>query len=404
MSQYHVFTPEHAIDYARRHGPGFDTGARLSAAEVGDGNLNQVFRVVDDARGRSVIVKQALPYIRCVGESWPLTRERARIEAGVLRRHGEHCPEHTVALLHQDAGLSVLMLEDLSAWRLWRQALMAGEAPAETADRLGHYLARVLYHGSDFHLASIAKRAEMVLFSNPELCAATETVFFDDPYHDHPRNQIAPALRPLAEQLWRDGPLKRRVAALKHRFLCDAQALLHGDLHTGSVFVTEGGLKVFDAEFGCYGPMGFDLGSAIGNLLLNHCGQPGLHPGEKGRAEQRRRREEVQTLWRRFHDDFTALAAGCADPALAEPGYVADFLARVWRDSLGYAGTELIRRTIGIAQVADLNGIEEEETRLACQRTALTLGRALILEADTLAGGKELAALVAACRQPSGEN
>ncbi|AEY01131.1 methylthioribose kinase [Oceanimonas sp. GK1] len=391
MSHYHIFSPDHALDYARRHAPGFVT-AHLSVAEVGDGNLNQVFRVMDDASGRSVIVKQALPYIRCVGESWPLTRERARIEAGVLQRHGEHCPEHTVALLHHDAELSVLMLEDLSAWQPWRQALLAGNAPAGMAVRLGHYLARVLYHGSDFHLASIAKRADMVRFSNPELCATTETVFFDDPYHDHPRNQIAPALRPLAEQLWRDGSLKRRVAALKHRFRCDAQALLHGDLHTGSVFVTEGGLKVFDAEFGFYGPMGFDLGSAMGNLLLNYCGQPGLHGDETGLAEQRRRLEEVQTLWQAFHDEFSALAAGCEDPALAEPGYVTDFLARVWQDSLGYAGTELIRRTIGIAQVADLAGIADAGLRLACQRRALIVGRTLILDAESFTDSDQLKA------------
>ncbi|PSJ47999.1 S-methyl-5-thioribose kinase [Zobellella endophytica] len=394
MSRYHIFSPSDAIDYARRHGPGL--GTELSAEEVGDGNLNQVFRVVDEESGRSVIVKQALPYIRCVGESWPLTRERARIEAGVLLQHGRCCPEHTVALLHQDAGLSVLLLEDLSAWRLWRQALLEGNAPAGAAARLGHYLARVLYHGSDFGLASTAKRAEVARFSNPELCATTEAVFFDDPYRDHQRNNIAPGLRPLAGQLWRDGALKRRVAALKHRFLCDAQALLHGDLHTGSVFITEDELKVFDAEFGFYGPMGFDLGSAIGNLLLNLCGQPGLNPGEKGRAEQWRRLEEVLTLWRVFHDEFTALATGCADPALAEPSYVEEFLVQVWRDSLGYAGTELIRRTIGIAHVTDLDGIDDAGLRLDCQQNALRLGRELILGAETCADGNALRALLAA--------
>jgi len=40
--------------------------------EIGDGNINFVF-VVSGASG-AVIVKQGLPYIRCVGESWPLSQ------------------------------------------------------------------------------------------------------------------------------------------------------------------------------------------------------------------------------------------------------------------------------------------------------------------------------------------
>jgi len=43
--------------------------------EVGDGNLNLVFVV----RGKeaSLIVKQALPYVRIIGDSWPLPLRRA---------------------------------------------------------------------------------------------------------------------------------------------------------------------------------------------------------------------------------------------------------------------------------------------------------------------------------------
>ena len=45
-----------------------------SIAEVGDGNLNLVFIVKGPAGG--VAVKQALPYVRLVGESWPLPLSR----------------------------------------------------------------------------------------------------------------------------------------------------------------------------------------------------------------------------------------------------------------------------------------------------------------------------------------
>jgi hypothetical protein len=52
-------------------------GPAEAVEEIGDGNLNLVFRV--RGGGGSVIVKQALPYLELAGDSWPLTLARARI-------------------------------------------------------------------------------------------------------------------------------------------------------------------------------------------------------------------------------------------------------------------------------------------------------------------------------------
>lgn len=47
-------------------------------SEVGDGNLNLVF-IVRGPKG-ALIVKQALPYVRLVGDGWPLPFDRALFE------------------------------------------------------------------------------------------------------------------------------------------------------------------------------------------------------------------------------------------------------------------------------------------------------------------------------------
>lgn len=52
--------------------------ASWAITEVGDGNLNLVFIVKGTSGG--VAVKQALPYVRLVGESWPLPLSRAHYE------------------------------------------------------------------------------------------------------------------------------------------------------------------------------------------------------------------------------------------------------------------------------------------------------------------------------------
>lgn len=397
MSPYHRFTDADAVKYARQYGQVADPQALVSADEIGDGNLNLVFKIRDRNGVSRAIVKQALPYVRCVGESWPLTLDRARIEAETLLIHSGFCPSHTVKVLHYDPELAVMVLEDLSDYRIWRSELVQGHYHPLAAGQLAEYLAQTLFHTSDFYQPAQQKKAEVSRFSNPELCQISEDLFFTDPYSDHQRNQFDPALLPQVQALRDDAALKLAVAGLKHRFLSKAEALLHGDIHSGSLFVAEGKLKAIDAEFGFYGPIGFDVGTALGNLLLNYCGLPGLCSPRDAAARREQRLRDVRELWLIFAGSFLALChQQSRDTALAAQGYAEHFLQQVWADALGYCGTEMIRRTIGLAHVADLDSINEAEMRLECQRNALGLGRALIVNAPQI---EHVDALLARIRQ-----
>ncbi|AHG21344.1 methylthioribose kinase [Chania multitudinisentens RB-25] len=382
MSRYRTFTAADAVEYARQHGQLAEPQELVSADEIGDGNLNLVFKVRDRAGVSRVIVKQALPYVRCVGESWPLTLDRARIEAETLLVHGALCPRHTVQVLHHDSELAVMVQEDLSDHHIWRSELVKGRYYPLAAGQLAEYLAKTLFHTSDFYQAAQEKKAEVSRFANPELCQITEDLFFTDPYIDHERNHFDEALLPQVRELRTDAALKLAVAELKHHFLSKAEALLHGDIHSGSIFVAEGKLKAIDAEFGFYGPIGFDIGTALGNLLLNYCGLPGLVGLREAAAGREQRLQDIRELWLIFADRFLMLChQHTRDAALAVPGYAEQFLQHVWQDAVGYAGTELVRRTIGLAHVADLEGISDPEMRAECQRSALSLGRMLIVNA-----------------------
>ncbi|VXD08802.1 Methylthioribose kinase [Enterobacterales bacterium 8AC] len=397
MSLYRTFTAADAVAYARQYGQVADPQSLVSAEEIGDGNLNLVFKIRDPQGVSRVIVKQALPYVRCVGESWPLTLDRARIEAQTLLVHGALCPRHTVQVLHHDPELAVMVQEDLSDHHIWRSELVKGRYYPLAAGQLAEYLAQTLFHTSDFYQNAQEKKAEVSRFTNPELCQITEDLFFTDPYIDHERNQFDEALLPQVQELRNDAALRLAVAGLKHRFLSKAEALLHGDIHSGSVFVAEGRLKAIDAEFGFYGPIGFDLGTALGNLLLNYCGLPGLLGPRDAAAGREQRLQDVRELWLIFADRFLTLChQHTRDAALAVPGYAEQFLDQVWQDAVGYAGTELIRRTIGLAHVADLDSISEPEMRTECQRNALSLGRTLIVNAAQI---EHIDALLARIRQ-----
>ena len=63
---------------------------------------------------------------------------------------------------------------------------------------------------------------------------------------------------------------------------------------------------------------------------------------------------------------------------------------------MGYAGTELIRRTIGLAHVADLDSIEDINVRAVSEKFALNLGSALIKQRQEIKSPQVLKALIQA--------
>ncbi|KAA8536238.1 hypothetical protein F0562_028716 [Nyssa sinensis] len=105
-----------------------------------------------------------------------------------------------------------------------------------------------------------------------------------------------------------DNTLKLEIAELKSMFCERAQALIHGDLHTGSVMVTRDSTQVIDPEFAFYGPMGYDIGAFLGNLILSFFSQGGhADHGNDRKAYKEWILRTIQDFWNLFHKKFTAL-------------------------------------------------------------------------------------------------
>lgn len=394
MSEYKAFTTDTAIAFADKHSELFGEHSKLSAEEFGGDNLHLIFRVEND-KGTSLIVKQALPYARSVGESWPLTTDRARIEAEVLKMHRRFCPKHSVDVRYFDPVACAILMEDLKAYRKVRSELIAGKKPGHLALQIANYMANTLFYTSDFVLSGATKKAEVARFLNPEMCLITEDLLFTDPYCNHERNSIEPSILEKAKTLWHDEALKAEVAALKADFLSKPQALLHGNLHSSSIFIDDDNCKVIAAEFGFFGPIGFDVGSLLGNLLLNYLACPGHHALEDSSEQQTYLLQQIEQLWQQFSEAFTELMRReTQDPALESGLYQSKFLQQVLSDSIGYAGCELIRRTVGMAHAADFESINDASTRATCQRLAIKLGRELIMQRTELSNISQLLTLV----------
>jgi 5-methylthioribose kinase len=365
--------------------------AHWKVQEIGDGNLNLVF-IVEGPQG-SAIVKQALPYVRLVGDSWPLPLKRAFFEYNALIRQAERDPGSVPEVYHFDEGQALLVMEFLSPHVILRKSLMDGSQHGGLGERLGQFCARTLFRGSDLSMKTAQRKADLALFAdNVELCDITENLVFTDPYYQAEMNRHTPGLDGLVARLRADIDLKVAVQHLKMTFANNAETMLHGDLHTGSVMVNGDETKVIDPEFATYGPIGFDIGMLLANFLMAYYAQPGHAPAVGARAAyQEWILQVVADIWDAFVAEFSVLwreeRRGMLYDArlfeeqgqkLGSEQARLERLSAIWRDTLGFCGVEMHRRTLGLAHIAEYDSIEDETLRAACEARGLILGRALI--------------------------
>jgi 5-methylthioribose kinase len=380
LSNYHALSEAEAIEYARKIPELFLAGAELVSREIGDGNLNLVFHISEPATGKSIILKQALPYAKVVGESWPLTLDRARIESEVLQIQESLCPDLVPHVYVYDHNLALTAMQDLSDHVIMRKGLMDRNQYPLFAGDIGRFLAHTLYYTSDLGMNQQEKKLQQGRFINPELCKITEDLIFDDPYRDAETNNFEEHLRDVVEAIWQDNGLLLEVAQLREKFLTRSEALLHGDLHTGSIFIRSDSTKVIDPEFAYYGPMGFDIGAVLANLLLNFAAQEGWSPDSSERTEYRSYLlNTVKDVWNHFEKEFRSLwSEYSSDRMFQTPGYQDLYMRRLLQDTFGFTGAKMVRRVIGLAHVADLDKIEDAVARERAQRLALAIGTELI--------------------------
>jgi len=402
--QYRPLTPE-------------ELGARLSTApaiaerigsdpaswkvqEVGDGNLNLVF-IVEGPKG-TVIVKQALPYVRLVGDSWPLPLYRAFFENHALVRQAERDRGAVPEVYHFDETQALIVMEFLSPHRILRRKLIDGERVEGLGSFLGRFCARTAFRGSELSMKSADKKKDVGLFSgNVEIPAITEALVFTDPYYGAEMNHHTEGLDPVVAGLRADTRLKARVQRLLMKFASNTETMVHGDLHSGSIMSTDSDSKVIDPEFVQYGPMGFDLGMLVANFLMAYFSQPAHRNLSELAGYQDWILSVIDEVFSEFGAEFQRLwdteRTGMLYPATLFEGQgqssteaCAELLAGIRTDAYGFCGIEMHRRTLSLAHNADFEDIQDTALKSRLEARNLAMGAELIHTSEVLGSSENL--------------
>lgn len=378
-------------------------GAALEILEIGDGNLNFVYRVNNASdSSKSVIVKQAVPYLRMVGEEWPLSRDRMTFEIRALTLYNEVVPDLVPTIYHADEEMSTVVMQCLDDHIILRLGMIDGVIYPNVAGHIGVFMAETLFQTSAWSMPSEARRALMDRFTmNAELCKLTEEFIFTFPYMEHDSNYSNPATdRWARENVHTDTDYKLDVLAFKDLFVAKTDALLHADLHSGSLMVNQDESYVIDMEFAYFGPFGFDIGKVISNFLLcctSHFHRPGGVEYRKWLLAQ------IPLIWNTFESRFTELWLEAGETTMMTKGLLTDaefaalrsrFMRELLQESAGFAACSMARRTLGIAGVADIRDIEDLDVRSQLEIANLKLSKRLMAERHTLTTVDDLLVIV----------
>ena len=391
--KYFLMEPKDVPGYISYRLPDFfGTGAVLSCNEIGDGNLNYVFRVFDENSDKTLIVKQAAEELR-ISKEMKVSTDRGRIEADILKLQAKLAPGLVPEVYFYDEVMCVICMEDMTGHEMMRTALTEHKIFPKFAEQISEFLVNTLLKTSDIVMPHKEKELLVKKFVNPDLCEITHDLVYTEPYNDcRKRNIFMPANAEFIKQeLYNDTELHLEVAKLKSSFLTNAQSLIHGDLHTGSVFINKDHIFVFDPEFAFYGPAGYDIGNIIANLFFAWLHSEATQTDEKNTNEFRQFiLDTIKDTIDRFKEKFRiAYRENVNDIMFKSDEYMELFLSQILSDTAGVAGLETIRRTVGMAGVKDIRGIGDDAKRARAERILITLGKDYILRRSEFKNGKD---------------
>ncbi len=379
------------------------------ANELGDGNLNLLFIVTSRTNPEhTVVVKQALPYLRVAGDSWPLTLDRIVFETEALLLYNELVPGLVPRVYDHDYEMSLVVMENLRHHEVMRKALVRHKRFPKFAEHISTFMANTLFFTSDMYLSSIDKKQLQEKFINPHLRKLQEDFVFTNPFMDSPENNWNPLINDLAREVRSNAELKASIVRLKEAYMAHAQALIHSDLHTGSIMLNREDTRVIDPEFAFMGPIAFDVAALLENLILNYASQFVHIPNPDERRDyQEYLLDTIRETWDSFASKFSRLwienNSGDLMPSKYWdfPGgdraftqfrhrYIQDLL----RDMGGFGGVKMLRRMLGIVSVWDITSISDPTKRALAERFVISMGKRWILESPSINSVEDLIAIV----------
>lgn len=392
---YKDLTPSTVIEYIKAYTDVFPTEAKLEVYEVGggeddgDGFVNHIYRIWDET-GKSVILKQAKPYLKLFGEGVPLTAKRNQLESEIIKLRTAITPEYLPEMYHIDPDNNLFVYEDCGRLKIMRFELTKGKRFPKFPKQIGEFLAKSNFYTSEIYLDQIAHKVLECKFMNPEMRVIMETILFlresfieievDLPMGDP--NHLA-----MSDLLWEKRELRVELLKLRGIFMKKSECLVHGDLHTSNIMIDENEMKIIDMEYPFMGPSSSDTGYLVGNLVYEYIAW--FHHPEGTKESRKAYRKEIMGYIRDLINEYQRVYRECWDkdakPMYRDyPEYREDLLKTYIKEVCGFIGCQIVSRVGGIVPLPDFDVLQNPDSRNCARRLSLLIADALIMKREEM--------------------
>ena len=130
----------------------------------------------------------------------------------------------------------------------------------------------------------------------------------------------------------------------------------------------------------------------VGNLFFSWANKLVTMPEETAQlaALEDTVRRTLDLTWEKMSAKYDELVEY---PFYKIPAFKESYLSGVMADTFGYAGTEIIRRTVGSSKVMELNTVTDPAQRARMERILLNMGIRFVMERESLCTGDDAVAV-----------
>ncbi|MGI6108596.1 MAG: phosphotransferase [Eubacteriaceae bacterium] len=391
---YLEITRENVTDYVKSRIDYFAPDAQLSVYEFGeneeedgDGFVNFVYRVWDQ-NGKSLIVKQAKQFLKKINPGTnPMKQDRNLTEACIMEIKGAIVPQYIPEIYDVDKKNHVYICEDCSNLRILRFEMMRGMQFPNFPEQIGEFLAKTNFYTSEIYMDAVEHRKLQAAFLNPSMRLIFEIgLFLREESAFNEKRPVPPDIDPARIEIneipWQDENFRTQMLRLRQLHMKKAECLVHGDLHTSNILISQDEMKIIDQEYTYMGLASCDTGYLMGSLLYEYIRW--FYMPDHTEEYCARMRQSVLSYMRGMIESYIRIYAECWDRD-AKPMYrphvqyrdqlMKDFMHEV----CGASGAQVISRVGSFVPLPDFDTIASEQDRTDACRIAMWTAKYLII-------------------------
>ncbi len=398
-----IITTDNIIEYVLKNTELFN-GSQLFVEDISDFNpqeekegfVNYIYRVYNHEK--SVIVKQARPYLKYFGESYALTPLRNLLEHETLRLRGGIVPQYTPKTFFIDKENNIFIMEDLSYLKVMRFQLNKMMYFPKFSKQIGEYLAKSNFYTSELYLDAETHRLLQASFINVNMRSIMENAaFIRGAFAEIDYNTPNKKLLNVSEFVWSKEEIILECYKMRDIFMKRGECLIHGDLHTSNIFIDCDRMKVIDMEYTFMGPYSFDMGYLIANFIS----QFSAFTFKSNIDEEKKENYCCYALntIKEMYDYYVHYFNECWEKDVKESyrsvkGYKESILDTFLSEAIGFAACANMIRLISLAGYPDYDVMEDQTDKCNAQGLSIVIDQFMLLNRDKIKSMDELISII----------